>query len=347
MTTGRTRTKFFASDRRLLPLAGLGGALLVSGVAAAEPPSLEIPIDCEVGRTCFIQNYVDHDPGPGFRDYRCGDLGYDGDTGTDFRLRTYREMAAGVRVLAAAPGVVRAVRDGMPDINVRRIGVDALDGKHAGNSVAIRHADGWETQYNHMRKGSIEVGRGDTVKAGRVLGLVGLSGKTEFPHVEFSVRHRGKAIDPFVGTTDALGCDEEPKPLWSARALTTLEYLPTGTLGAGFAPVKPDRETIESGIYTDSVIHSASPALVFWVYVFGLHAGDDAWTRLLAPDGSVMAEKRQRYETGKAQAFSFVGKKLKAALWPDGAYRGEFVLTRDTDGRRRTVLRAERTVRIE
>jgi hypothetical protein len=198
-----------------------------------------------------------------------------------------------------------------------------------------------------MRKGSIRVKHGDQVMAGQALGLVGLSGNTEFPHVDFSVRYQEKSVDPFVGTTDESGCGVKPKPLWSARALTKLKYFPTGALGAGFAPVKPDREAIERGIYTDSEIHAVSPALVFWVYVFGLHAGDEAWVRLLAPDGSVIAEKRQQYDSRKAQAFSFVGKRLKAAVWETGAYRGEFVLTRQKDGRRRTVLRAERTLRIE
>src|SRR5262249_35663984 len=47
---------------------------------------LGLPIDCEVGRSCVIQNYVDHDPSPNARDYQCGTLTYDGHNGTDFRL---------------------------------------------------------------------------------------------------------------------------------------------------------------------------------------------------------------------------------------------------------------------
>ena len=32
-------------------------------------PELVLPVDCVLGATCEIQNYVDRDPGPGARDY--------------------------------------------------------------------------------------------------------------------------------------------------------------------------------------------------------------------------------------------------------------------------------------
>ena len=47
---------------------------------------LELPIACEIGQTCFIQNYVDHDPSMGARDYMCRQQTYDKHDGTDFRL---------------------------------------------------------------------------------------------------------------------------------------------------------------------------------------------------------------------------------------------------------------------
>ena len=71
--------------------------------------SLQVPVDCRVGESCFIQQYADHDPGPGAKDYRCGSLTYDGHDGTDFRLPTTAAQRAGVKVLAAADGMVRLV----------------------------------------------------------------------------------------------------------------------------------------------------------------------------------------------------------------------------------------------
>jgi len=50
---------------------------------AGMPDQLGLPIDCEPGKDCWILRYVDHDPGPGVRDYMCGALTGDGHKGTD------------------------------------------------------------------------------------------------------------------------------------------------------------------------------------------------------------------------------------------------------------------------
>ena len=76
---------------------------------------LALPIDCRPGVDCWILRYVDHDPGPGVRDYACGKLAGDGHKGTDFAIRDQAAMVAGVEVRAAAAGIVDALRDGMPD----------------------------------------------------------------------------------------------------------------------------------------------------------------------------------------------------------------------------------------
>ena len=134
--------------------------LALFGVLQAQqdkPPTLELPVACDFVDECSIQKYFDHDPGPGRLDYACGRLSKDGDTGTDFRLRNYPAMYAGVSVLAAADGVVRAVRDGMDDISVREIGHEAIMGREAGNAVVLNHGNGWETQYSHLKHGSIDV----------------------------------------------------------------------------------------------------------------------------------------------------------------------------------------------
>src|SRR3990170_3859660 len=83
--------------------------------AIAQPIELELPIACEVGISCVVQNYVDHDRSTGARDYRCGTLTYDGHDGTDFRLATVAAQLAGVEVVPAASGQVLRVRDGVAD----------------------------------------------------------------------------------------------------------------------------------------------------------------------------------------------------------------------------------------
>ena len=71
---------------------------------SAQDIALSLPIDCDLGRDCFIQQYKDRDPGDGARDYTCNGLSYDGHSGTDFALPTRRDIARDVPVVAAAPG---------------------------------------------------------------------------------------------------------------------------------------------------------------------------------------------------------------------------------------------------
>ena len=72
-------------------------------------------------------------------------------------------MRAGVRVVAAAGGVVKATRDGMTDVSVRDTGPEAVAGREAGNGVLIEHGGGWQTQYSHLRSGSVSVEPGERV----------------------------------------------------------------------------------------------------------------------------------------------------------------------------------------
>ncbi|MEZ5722897.1 MAG: M23 family metallopeptidase [Paracoccaceae bacterium] len=121
-------------------------------------------------------------------------------------------------MLAAAPGEVRALRDGMPDLGLAGTPPDLLDGQECGNGVLIDHGNGWETQYCHLRAGSVAVAEGDRVERGDRIGLVGYSGHTEFPHVHLGVRHDGAVIDPFDSDgTRVCGADDGPDDdLWAA-----------------------------------------------------------------------------------------------------------------------------------
>ncbi|WP_374448607.1 M23 family metallopeptidase, partial [Stella sp.] len=162
--------------RRGQPIRALGLALLAlvawDGAAAAEGIRLGLPIDCRPGVDCWVVNYVDRDPGPGRKDYRCGAMSYDGHNGTDIAIRDLKAMRDGVPVLAAADGVVRAVRDEMADVNFRDAGPEAIAKRECGNGVVVDHPGGWQTQYCHLRKGSVRVKPRDRVTAGQPVGLV-------------------------------------------------------------------------------------------------------------------------------------------------------------------------------
>ncbi|WP_310619740.1 M23 family metallopeptidase [Flexibacterium corallicola] len=63
-----------------------------------------------------------------------------------------------------------------------------------GRTVFVRHANGIETRYAHLR--TLLVMTGDTLKKGEILGLVGSSGRSTGPHLHYETRVNGKAIDP-------------------------------------------------------------------------------------------------------------------------------------------------------
>src|SRR4051812_34698491 len=113
------------------------GAVLAAPLAArAQTIELKLPIDCEVGRSCFIQNYVDHDASANARDYQCGTLTYNDHDGTDFRLTSLLAQRAGVNVLAVADGQVLRMRDGVVDV-LQKPSETPADDRACGNGIVI------------------------------------------------------------------------------------------------------------------------------------------------------------------------------------------------------------------
>jgi len=323
-------------------MAAVTAALWVLLPPSPEGPRFALPVDCDMGRVCVVQNYVDMDPGPEARDQTCGPLTYDGHKGVDIRVPTYVEMRAGVAVLAAAPGTVKALRNDMEDVSVREIGREALQGRDAGNGVVIDHGDGWESQYSHLRKGSVAVAVGQQVEAGEKLGLIGLSGNTEFPHLHFSVRRDGKTLDPFSGLEVAGGCGKEANSLWRDDAAEQLAYRAGGLLVAGFAEQAPDKDALLDGGHRETVLSPDASALVFWAVAWGLQGNDQETIQLIAPNGEVVAESTEAIPRNKAQWFRFIGRKRRGGPWPTGEYRGLYRVTRD--GGETKVIEIERSL---
>jgi murein DD-endopeptidase MepM/ murein hydrolase activator NlpD len=311
---------------RALLLAASLAALPVAGSAAAEP-SLSLPLVCTPGETCWIANYADNDPGPSFHDYHCGALGYDGHDGTDFALRDERAMKEGVAVVAAAPGTVRGLRDGMNDVGLRGASKEEIAGRECGNGVVLTHDDGWETQYCHMLKGSVAVRQGERVERGQKLGLVGLSGNTEFPHLHLTVRHGRKAIDPFLGETPYGACQISASSLWEPDTRAALAYRPIAIYNVGFSGTSPDADLIRRGDRSPPARDAA--ALILWADMFGIDQGDRIVLRIVAPDGTVVLDHATTIDRRSIRRFAFGGKRTPPGTWPAGTYRGEVVVQRN------------------
>ncbi len=100
-----------------------------------------------------------------------------------YKLRPHKgtDFAApiGTPILATADGVVSK--------SERRGG--------NGNYVKIRHNGTYDTQYLHMK--SRNVGVGEFVRQGDVIGWVGMTGNSGGPHVCYRFWKNGKQVDPF------------------------------------------------------------------------------------------------------------------------------------------------------
>jgi murein DD-endopeptidase MepM/ murein hydrolase activator NlpD len=321
--------------------------LCASAIAFSSPQVLfSFPVDCKLHTECTIQNYFDHDLSHRFRDYRCGHLAYDAHDGTDIRIPNLGTMRQGVTVLAAADGIVRATRDRMPDVSVRTAGRTRVKGVEAGNAVVLRHGDDWETQYSHLKQGSVLVQPGDTVKRGDPLGLIGLSGNTEFPHVHFEVRYRGEPIDPFVGLTRNTSCGPGAAPLWTAEALEMLEYRATGLLQAGFLSSPPDKVNYAEGLPQTQELSTVAPALVFVVEIYGAQKGDIVQMQILGPEGETVATKKKQIPGNKARWASYLGRKRPKDDWRPGTYSASYLLLRPGKTRTNQILEIERRIQI-
>lgn len=308
-----------------IAIALLLGMLASAGAQAADPIALAFPVRCELGTTCFVQSYVDHDLSKGSRDYQCGSRTYDGHDGTDIRVLDLGMQRSGVEVLAAASGRVAGARDGMSDISVRSIGKAEIAGKECGNGVVLDHDNGWQTQYCHMAKGSIRVKTGDRVTEGQPLGQVGLSGETEFPHLHFTVRLAGAIVDPFAFGPALDSCKSGGRSLW-ARAL---DYRPRDVLNYGFTAVAPTMELIESGDIKNNPPNRQSAALVAYIRVIGLQKSDEQSLTIQGPDGLFAEYAAPALESNKAQYFISSGKARKASAWPPGNYAATYRVTRN------------------
>lgn len=311
----------------LAPLTLIAIAASTSAQTPSGPPRLALPITCSIGATCEIQNYMDRDPGPGAKDYRCGARSYDAHSGIDFRLLDLPAQKAGVAVLAAADGKVLRARDGVPDISIRDAGVETAKGRECGNGLVIEHAGGLSTQYCHMAQNSLVVKPGDSVRAGTPLGKVGLSGNTEYPHLHFTVMRNGVTVDPFAPDAAGTATCGSGANLWRSELGGVLAYKPRAVLNAGFASGPVTMAQVENG---GLQANAASPALIAYVRAIGLQAGDEAALTLIDPSGRVLAtSKPDLTPRNQAQRLLYVGKPRPAQGWPKGRYEALYRVQRD------------------
>lgn len=306
--------------------------LLITAPALAEAPRLGLPLECLLGQTCWVMNYPDTDPSPAARDFTCRPRSYNDHSGTDFAVRDMAQVRRGVPVRAAAAGKVVAVRDGVEEglwLAGRKDEV-VKPGRQCGNRVVVDHGDGWVTDYCHMRKGSVKVRMGQTVATGQALGLVGLSGMTDFPHAHMGVLHfapgakNGEPVDPFTGADNTAGCGRPPHPLWASP----LPYDAGHLYAAGFADHIPQGREVKERAEGATHLPATAPALIVWGTMFGAARGDMVRVHLTAPNGATVLNQSVAIDGDQAWRLSAMGKKRPAQGWAPGRYEGVFTLER-------------------
>jgi len=316
-----TRTALFA----LATFGALAAGSSTTGQSTAL--RLELPVACQPGRSCFIQQYVDHDPGPAARDYRCGPKAYQGHDGTDFRVPSRAAMLAGVEVRAAAAGTVRDVRDGAPDHDGSGVAASRAAGTECGNGVVIDHPGGHQTQYCHMARGSLRVKPGRAVAVGAPLGRVGQSGMAAFPHLHLTVRSGGKAVDPFAPTASGI-CGAGGAGLWSPAAANALTYRSPEVINAGFAAAPVTADAVEAGAIPGP--NAASPALLAYIRAIGLKAGDVQRLVVTGPGSAALAATDgPQLKVDRAQQLLFAGKRNTTGRFAPGVYTARYTVHRD------------------
>lgn len=292
-------------------------ALASAGVAtsAASAFELRLPVACELGSECFIQQYPDTDPTSGAQDPFCGNATYDTHDGTDIRVRSLPDMERGVAVVAAADGEVLRLRDGEPDrLVVTDEDRERVADRECGNGLIIAHEGGYETQYCHLKQDSISVKPGDRVKAGQKIGEIGASGMAQFPHVHLTVRRNGKVVDPASGRAPAEGCEADRSrlaPLFAKDVIDRLTPELPDILGFGLAgePIEHDELVVEG---PPPVANSADTITLAWGWFINLRKDDRLRLTIRQPDGTELVDHTtEPVDRSKAVYSAFAGKKRK------------------------------------
>ena len=109
--------------------------------------------------------------------------------------------AYGAPIYAVADGIVVSARNNWPDIPPRTRNLELRTPRDfGGNSVILKIGPGRYACYAHLARGSVRVRRGQHVRTGQRIGLLGNSGNTDAPHLHFGIQSRPDCLsnsDPF------------------------------------------------------------------------------------------------------------------------------------------------------
>jgi len=299
---------------------------------------LGLPAQCELGKTCFVQQYPDMAAGDAVADPLCGTLSYDGHSGTDLRILSMKDMETGYAVVAVGDGKILRVRDQEQDYLIETESDRAsVAGKECGNGLVMQLQDGYEVQYCHLRKNSLAVKPGDVVRAGDPLGEIGASGLAQFPHVHITVSRHGDTFDPLTGRKLSEDCTTTFHPdesLFAPEIVEKLEPTKPDILAFGVAgrPVVYDALVREG---PPPVVSTNDSVFVTWAWFANLKKGTMIRFILTNAKGETLVDHTgEPLDRNKASYAAFAGRQ---GTVPGGRYQLEVSVTLDGTLLRRAV----------
>ncbi|PCI01774.1 MAG: hypothetical protein COB76_00550 [Alphaproteobacteria bacterium] len=275
------------------------------------------PVACQIMGNCWITNHVDLDDRSGrVSDYMCGKKATDNNKSTHISLSSQKAVLQNMPVLASASGKVQVAG------NV---------GGFCGTRVLIKHAKGWESSYCHLNPRTLTVRAGQAVQQGQIIGSIGTSGQTSWPHLSFATIRNGMVFDPFSGRTAIEGCSAKTQSLWVGGM--NPPYEPAAVASAGFTVGHVPNSSILNGTaQTATAIRTATLQLSLWSLMMNLRVDDEITILIEAPDGKIFKEFKKTI-TKDSPYFPVNLSVLKKNIrWEAGDYKGTITIERRVNG---------------
>ena len=114
-------------------------------------------------------------------------------------IHKVRKMHQGIDFTAPRGTPIQATGNGVVErIEKRTTGY--------GHNIIINHGYGYKTLYGHMSR--FDVKKGERVKKGQQIGLVGNTGSSTAPHCHYEVHYKGTKVNPIHFVMDGLSPKE-------------------------------------------------------------------------------------------------------------------------------------------
>lgn len=288
--------------------------LLSSPLSALE---LQFPVACRLMENCWITNHVDLDRDKGYaEDYMCGSKTTDGSKSTHISLGSLSAIKQKIPVIAVADG---------------QISVAQHNTGFCGTRVLIDHGGGWESNYCHLDPKTLQVHEGQHVKQNQILGSIGNSGQTDWPHLSYALLRNGMVFDPFSGRTNLEGCSRASQPLWINKMNPLYEPAQVTAIGFNFGFLNGN--DIKAGaLKSATAMKHDTPQISLWTLMMNVQKGDKIEMQIITPSGRHLKKKTITVKKSKKYYPVYLSTLRGNFLWDKGIYKGVITITRNVNG---------------